>query len=265
MLIDTHSHLFVEEFDEDRDEMMQRAKESGVSRIYMPNIDSASLSSLLEVCSRYAGYCFPMLGLHPTSIDNSFRQELETLKAALVEGHPFVGIGEVGLDLYWDKTFLKEQQTALDEQIQWALEWNLPLIVHCRDAYPELYTSLLPYKKEGLRGIFHCFSGTSADADRLMEFGGFCFGVNGTVTYKKSILPEILAAHIPVERLVLETDSPYLPPVPYRGKRNESSYIVEVCKRVAQIYDISVEELAYRTAKNAEDLFQSVQKSQLVY
>lgn len=255
MWIDTHSHLFVEEFAEDLPEVMRRAKSAGIAKIFMPNIDCASLPSLLDVCRHYEGYCFPMIGLHPTSVFLNYREELAVLKSCLKEGHPFVAIGEVGLDFYWDKTYAREQMAAFDEQIQWAVAWRLPLIIHCREAYEELCACLEPYKSEPLGGIFHCFAGSPDVADRLMGFGRFMFGVNGAVTYKKSSLPQTLKAAIPLERVVLETDSPYLSPVPYRGKRNETSYMVEVGKKVAEIYGKPVEEIEQITTANALKVF----------
>ena len=255
MLVDTHSHLFVEEFDPDLSEVMQRAKEAGVSKIFMPNIDLASITPMLDVCQQYKNYCFPMLGLHPTSVTLNYQEDLSGMKSYLKEGHPFVAIGEIGLDLYWDKTFVNEQMKALDEQIQWALIYRLPVVIHCREAFDELYTCLRPYKSENLSGIFHCFTGTTENAEQLMEFARFMFGVNGVVTYKKSTLPETLRTKIPLNRVVLETDSPYLSPVPYRGKRNETSYIIEVGKKVAEIYNRPVEEIERVTTTNALKLF----------
>lgn len=252
MLIDTHSHLFVEEFDADLPEVIQRAKDAGVSRIYMPNIDLASADSMLNVCQQYKGYCFPMLGLHPTSVSSGYQAELAALKSYLERADiSFVAIGEVGLDLYWDRTFVQEQINAFDEQIRWAITYRLPLVIHCREAFDELYACLESYKTENLSGIFHCFTGTPEVAERLMEFEHFMFGVNGVVTYKKSTLPETLKTVIPLERLVLETDSPYLAPVPYRGKRNETSYIVEVAKKLAMVYEKPVEEVERLTGINA--------------
>lgn len=255
MLIDTHSHLFVEEFAPDLPEVMQRAQASGVSRIYMPNIDLSTMEAMLETCRRYPDYCYPMLGLHPTSVSASYKEELSALKRYLEGDYPFVAIGEVGLDLYWDRTFAKEQMETLDEQIQWALTYRLPLIVHCREAFAELYACLAPYRSEPLSGIFHCFTGTPEVAEQLMEFEHFMFGVNGVVTYKKSALPETLKAKIPLSRIVLETDSPYLPPVPYRGKRNETSYIIKVAEKVAEIYGVSLEEIERATTANALKVF----------
>ena len=253
-MIDTHSHLFVEEFSEDLFSVIQRAKEAGVDRVFMPNIDDESLEDMLKVCSLYAGYCFPMLGYHPTSVDASSMAKVLRMKEHLVSGHPFIAIGEVGLDLYWDKTYLYEQQMVLDEQIQWALEWNLPLVIHCREAFSELFEVLKPYKRTGLKGVFHSFTGTMNEAQEALEYDNFMLGINGVVTFKKSALPEVLK-RVPKERLVLETDSPYLAPTPFRGKRNESSYVGKVADKLAEIYEVSASEICSITTRNALKVF----------
>lgn len=253
-MIDTHSHLFVEEFAEDLPAVIGRAREAGVSKVFMPNIDDTTVEAMLKVCAAYPGYCFPMLGFHPTSVDADSMPRIRGMKQLLSEGHPFIAIGEVGMDLYWDKTYLKEQQKALDEQIQWALEYRLPLVLHCREAFPELFDVLAPYKNAGLSGIFHSFTGTSEEAAQVMEYARFAFGINGVVTFKKSTLPEILP-HIPLDRIVLETDSPYLAPVPFRGKRNESAYIKNVAMKLAGIYGVDVETIDRITTDNALKVF----------
>ena len=254
-MIDTHSHLFVEEFSDDLPLVIQRAKDAGVERVFMPNIDDESLEDMLKVCAQYPGYCYPMLGFHPTSVDTSSKEKVLQMKKHLVVGHPFIAIGEVGLDLYWDKTYLREQQEILDEQIQWALEWNLPLVIHCREAFPELFNVLEPYKTVGFKGVFHSFTGTVDEAQKALEYDNFMLGVNGVVTFKKSVLPEVLT-QVPLERLVLETDSPYLAPVPFRGKRNESAFVRKVADKLADIYGISVSEICSITSKNALKVFE---------
>lgn len=254
-IIDTHSHLFVEEFDEDRPEVMRRAREAGVQRILMPNIDLSTVEPMLRVCAEYSGFCYPMLGLHPTEVTADYRQGLSELKQ-LLQSHPqtFVAIGEVGLDLYWDKTYKAEQLAVLEEQIGWALEYDLPLVIHSREAFPELYALFSHYKDAPIRGIFHSFTGTADEAQSLLEFPGFMLGINGVVTFKKSTLPEALR-EVPLTRLVVETDSPYLAPTPHRGKRNESSYIVRVVEKLAEIYGCSPEVVAEQTYTNATNLF----------
>lgn len=254
-MIDTHSHIFSEEFKEDLPEVIARAKEVGVEKIFMPNIDDASVDDMLDVCRAYPGYCFPMLGYHPTSVDSADTiYKVRGMKHLLTEGHPFIAIGEVGIDLYWDKTWLKEQQRILDEQIQWALEWNLPLVIHCREAFPELFQVLSPYKDTELTGVFHSFTGTADEARELMDYSRFMIGINGVVTFKKSTLPEALAG-VPLTKLVLETDSPYLAPVPFRGKRNETSYVKRVAVRLAELYGVEIGEVERQTTENALKVF----------
>ena len=254
-MIDTHTHLFVEEFKDDLPLAIQRAKDAGVERVFMPNIDDESLDDLLDSCARYPGYCYPMLGYHPTSVDGSSLAKVMRMKEHLVDGHPFIAIGEVGLDLYWDKTYLHEQQVVLDEQIHWALEWNLPVVIHCREAFAELFDLLEPYKRTGLKGVFHSFTGTVDEAQKALEYDNFMMGINGVVTFKKSTLPEVLK-QVPLDRLVLETDSPYLAPTPFRGKRNESSYVGKVADKLAEIYGLSATEICSITTRNALKVFE---------
>lgn len=226
---------FLEEFAEDLPQVMERAKEAGVTHIFMPNIDSATIEPMLRVCSEYKEYCFPMIGLHPTSVNAEYEKELEIVAEELSSLNKYVAIGEIGMDLYWDKTFLKEQELALDRQIRWALEYDLPVVIHCREAFDCIYKVLKSYESTPLRGIFHSFTGTKEEAARIMEFSDFLIGINGVVTFKKSALPEVLK-NIPLERLVLETDSPYLTPVPNRGKRNESAYVKDTLIKVSEVY-----------------------------
>lgn len=252
-LIDTHSHLFVDDFDADRPEVMLRAREAGITHILMPNIDVASVEPMLRVCGEYPGYCFPMIGLHPTEVDANYRDALAALKPLLDE-HPFIAVGEVGLDLYWDKTYKVEQLAALEEQIGWALERNLPLVIHSREAFPELYALFSHYKESPIRGVFHSFTGTADEAHALLEFPGFMLGINGVVTFKKSTLPDALS-EVPLSRIVVETDSPYLAPTPYRGKRNESSYVARVVEKLSEIYALSPDAIADTTYRNACAVF----------
>lgn len=256
-MIDTHSHLFVEDFEEDLPDVIQRAKDAGVSHVFMPNIDDTTVKPMLDVCSAYPNYCFPMIGFHPTSVDANSMEKVMQMQGLLVEGHPYIAIGEVGMDLYWDKTYRTEQQRVLDEQIQWALDWELPVVIHCRDAFNELFDVLEPYKKTSLSGVFHSFTGNEDDAQRILEYENFMIGINGVVTFKKSTLPQILE-HVPLKRLVTETDSPYLAPTPYRGKRNESSYIGKVVEKLSTVYGVSVDEVSRQTAQNALKVFKRV-------
>lgn len=253
-LIDSHSHLFLEEFAEDLPQVMTRAREAGVTHIFMPNIDSTTIEPLLRVCAAYKGYCFPMAGLHPTSVDAGYEKELEVVARELASPNEYVAVGEIGMDLYWDKTFLKEQQAALDRQIGWALEYGLPVVLHCREAFDYIYNVLKPYQRTSLKGIFHSFTGGPEEASKIMEFSDFMVGINGVVTFKKSALPEVLK-NIPLERIVLETDSPYLTPAPHRGKRNESAYVKHTLMKVAEVYGIAPEEMARITSDNALKVF----------
>lgn len=254
-IIDTHSHLFTEEFNADLPAVIARAKEAGVAQIYMPNIDSTTVEPMLRVCRTYAGYCLPMIGLHPTSVGGGYRAELAAIRRWLDnDSHPFVAIGEVGLDLYWDRSYRCEQEEALCEQIKWALEFDLPLVIHCRSAIDELLSVLEGVGHESLRGIFHSFTGTVEEAGRLLAYENFMIGINGVLTFRRSDLSEVLP-HLPVERLVVETDAPYLAPVPYRGKRNESAYIRFTLERMAELYGVPVEKVAEVTFKNAQKVF----------
>lgn len=253
-LIDTHSHLFLEEFSEDLPQVIERARSAGITHIFMPNIDSTTIDSMLSVCNTYNDYCFPMIGLHPTSVNADYEKELEIVARELKSFNKYIAIGEIGMDLYWDKTFLKEQQIALDKQINWALEYDLPVVIHCRDAFGYIYNVLEPYKNTSLKGVFHSFTGTDDEAARILEFSGFLIGINGVVTFKKSRLPEVLTK-IPLEKIVLETDSPYLTPVPNRGKRNESAYVKDTLMKVSDIYRMSPEAVGRVTSENALKVF----------
>ena len=254
MLVDSHSHLFLEEFAEDLPQVIKRAQDAGVTHIFMPNIDSTTIEPLLSVCASYKGLCFPMIGLHPTSVNESYKQELDIVFQQLTAPNDFVAIGEIGLDLYWDKTFLKEQLVAFEQQVEWALEYHLPIVIHTREAFEYIYKVMEPYKNTPLTGIFHSFTGTSEEAAKLLEFEGFMLGINGVVTFKKSTLPEALTT-VPLERIVLETDSPYLAPVPNRGKRNESANVRDTLMKVADIYQMDPEYVAQVTSVNALKVF----------
>ena len=255
-IIDTHSHLFTEEFTNDLPEVILRAREAGVIRIYMPNIDTSSVSDMLKVSEEYPGYCLPMIGLHPTSVNKGYQQELDKLEDLLAStAARFTAIGEVGMDLYWDKTFQKEQENALRQQIQWALRYDLPLVIHCREAFNELYTIMSDYRDNSLRGIFHSFTGSADEASRFLSFDGFMLGINGVLTFKKSLLPGVLT-RVPLERIVIETDSPYLAPVPHRGKRNETSFIQYTLAHLASIYGKETELIADITTNNARKVFE---------
>lgn len=253
--IDSHSHLYLPEFSEDLPQVIERARTAGVSHILLPNIDSTTISGMLDVCKTYPDYCFPMIGLHPTSVNKSFERELDIVKSNLEEDPArFIAIGEVGIDLYWDRTFIEQQLKAFDNQIKLALDYDLPLVIHTRDAFREVYDSLLPYKNTSLSGVFHSFTGTLEEALSLLEFDNFMIGINGVVTFKNSTLSDVLR-HVPLERILLETDAPYLTPVPNRGKRNESANLKDTLFKVAAIYAKTPEEVAQATTTNAIKVF----------
>ncbi len=253
-MIDTHSHLFLEDFDEDRPEVISRAREAGVTHIFLPNIDRTTVKPLLDLCETFPGYCFPMIGLHPTSVHANYEEELQVVEKELAASKAYVAIGEIGLDLYWDKTYEREQQQALKQQLDWALAYDLPVVLHCREAFGLMLEILEPYRITSLRGIFHSFTGNRDEAERLLQFSRFLIGINGVVTFKKSTLPEVLPL-IPLERLVLETDAPYLTPAPNRGKRNESAFIKYTLMKVAEVYGRTSEEVSEVTSKTALKMF----------
>ncbi|MFA6806062.1 MAG: TatD family hydrolase [Bacteroidales bacterium] len=255
--IDTHSHLYAEEFLEDIDQVILRAKEANISKILLPNIDLASIKPMLELCNK--DKCFyPMLGLHPTSIDNSYIDQLDKIEA-LLDKVDICAIGEIGIDLYWDKTYIDEQIIAFERQIKWALNKNLPLVIHVRKGFEEAFQSLDKIKKEikgtskSLRGVFHCFSGDINQARKVIEMG-FMIGIGGVVSFKNAKLAEIVK-EIDIENILLETDAPYLAPTPFRGKRNESSYIPIIGEKISEIKNISIEDIASITSNSAEKLF----------
>lgn len=251
-LIDTHTHLYLPEFDSDRDEMIDRAVSSGVVKLFLPNIDLNSVDTMLSAADRYKNICYPMTGLHPTSVREDFMAQLNELERISTE-HKFIAVGEIGIDLYWDKTFLKEQLDGFRHQIGFAIKSGLPIVIHSRDAFPEVFSVLDEFKGEKLTGVFHAFSGSMDDARKAIGMG-FMLGIGGPVTFKNSGLGKIVM-EAGIENIVLETDSPYLTPVPFRGKRNESSYISIINKKIAEIFSISEEESARVTFENSCRLF----------
>ena len=252
-MIDTHSHIYSEEFDLDRDEVIQRAKNAGITKIILPNVDSKSLPRMLKLESDYPDFCYASIGLHPTSVNNDYKFELDIIKSELERKH-YIAVGEIGIDLYWDKSFLNFQIQAFQQQIEWALHYNLPVIIHVRDSFDETMQALQPYKNNGLKGVFHSFTGNIEQANQILEFGGFFLGINGIVTFKNSGLSETLVAIKP-ENLLLETDSPYLTPAPFRGKRNESAYLHLICEKLAGIYNLTTDKIIETTTKNSHSLF----------
>ena len=252
MITDTHTHLYSEQFDEDRNEMIQRAKDAGVSRFFIPAIDSSYTESMLLLEENFKDDVFLMMGLHPTSVKENYKEELAHVKE-WIDKRSFFAIGEIGIDLYWDKSFLTQQQEAFRTQIQWAKEKKLPIIIHCRDAFDEIFEVLETEKSDDLFGIFHCFTGTKEQAEKAISYN-MKLGIGGVATFKNGKIDKFLN-EIDIKHIVLETDSPYLAPTPFRGKRNESSYITQVVEKLATIYDLTFEEIAEITTQNSKDIF----------
>ena len=252
MITDTHTHLYAEQFDEDRAEMIQRAKDAGVSRFFLPAIDSETTQRMLDLEKAYPNEIFSMMGLHPTSVKENYQEELAHVKNWLNK-RDFCAIGEIGIDLYWDKSFLKQQQEAFRTQIQWAKEKQLPIVIHCRDAFDEIFEILEEEKSDNLFGIFHCFTGDLAQAKQAISYN-MKLGIGGVATFKNGKIDKFLN-EIPLEHIVLETDSPYLAPTPYRGKRNESSYITNVVDKLVDIYGKSFQEISEITTENSKAIF----------
>ena len=251
-LIDTHTHFYDEAFDPDRNEVFNNAINSGVEAFVMPGINLENIKPMLDVCGQYPGKCFPCIGLHPTEVKPDYKNILSIMEKIIGE-HSFIAIGETGFDLYWDKTYAEEQKKALEIQIDWALSTHLPLILHCRKAFDELYKILKQHQNGNLTGVFHCFPGDEVQAKMVTDLG-FMLGIGGVVTYKNSAMAKV-ATSGPLEHIVLETDAPYLPPVPYRGQRNHSAYLIEIANKIADLKEISPEDIARVTTENAKRLF----------
>lgn len=251
-LFDTHTHLYLPDFDHDRDEMINRSVSSGVVKLLMPNIDIGYVAPMLAAADRFKDICYPMIGLHPTHIKDDYLTRIMELEK-IASDNDFIAVGETGIDLYWDKTYLKEQKDAFRKQVSWAISRSLPLVIHSRNSFGEVLSVLGEFAGEKLTGVFHAFSGDTEEAGKVIDLG-FMLGIGGPVTYKNSSLPEVLKAVGP-DNILTETDSPYLTPVPYRGKRNESSYISIINKKLAEIFDKGEEEMAAITVRNALKLF----------
>ncbi len=257
--IDTHTHLDGEEFREDLAEVVKRAQEAGVSKVFVPAIDLPSVQTVMEVCRQYPGYAYPMIGLHPEEVKSDWQQVLSEMKPLLESSDgEVIAIGEVGLDYYWSREFEQEQLAAFEEQVRWSVETRLPLMIHCRKAQNEMVTLLKRYKADLPGGVFHCFTGNAREAEELLQFDRFVLGIGGVLTFKKSHLPEVLPAVVPLDRVVLETDSPYMAPVPMRGKRNESAYVKYVLEKLAESYGVAPEVIAEATNANVERVFKIV-------
>lgn len=267
-IVDTHTHLDGEEFDEDRSEVIMRAKEAGVGMVFLPAIDVKTSEAVLKLSHEYPGYAYPMVGLHPEEVKADWKEQLKKIEAILdehltaVDGlngikykSDYIAIGEIGLDFYWSREFEKEQLEAFEKQVEWSCETGLPLMIHCRKAQNEMLHILRKWKDKLPGGVFHCFTGNQQEAKELLEYDNFVLGIGGVSTFKSSHLREDLPAAVPLERIVLETDSPYMAPVPYRGKRNESAFVVQVMKTLSTAYGVSEEEVAKVTNQNVERVF----------
>lgn len=267
-IVDTHTHLDGEEFDEDRSEVIMRAKEAGVGMVFLPAIDVKTSEAVLKLSHEYPGYAYPMVGLHPEEVKADWKEQLKKIEAILdehltaVDGlngikykSDYIAIGEIGLDFYWSREFEKEQLEAFEKQVEWSCETGLPLMIHCRKAQNEMLHILRKWKDKLPGGVFHCFTGNQQEAKELLEYDNFVLGIGGVSTFKSSHLREDLPAAVPLERIVLETDSPYMAPVPYRGERNESAFVVQVMKTLATAYGVSEEEVAKVTNQNVERVF----------
>lgn len=267
-IVDTHTHLDGEEFDEDRSEVILRAKEAGVGMVFLPAIDVKTSEAVLKLSHEYPGYAYPMVGLHPEEVKADWKEQLKKIEAILdehltaVDGlngikykSDYIAIGEIGLDFYWSREFEKEQLEAFEKQVEWSCETGLPLMIHCRKAQNEMLHILRKWKDKLPGGVFHCFTGNQQEAKELLEYDNFVLGIGGVSTFKSSHLREDLPAAVPLERIVLETDSPYMAPVPYRGKRNESAFVVQVMKTLATAYGVSEEEVAKVTNQNVGRVF----------
>ncbi len=250
--IDTHTHLYEEQLNTDEKEMIQRAIDAGVHKMYMPNCDSTTIDGMMRIAAAWPQHCLPMMGLHPVYVKDNYEAELAIVKQWL-EKEKFAAIGEIGLDYYWDRTHVAQQKQAFEQQIDWALQYNLPIVIHSRESTQDCIDIVRSKQNGNLKGIFHCFSGTIEEARQVVALG-FCLGIGGVVTFKKSTLPDIIK-EIGLQHIVLETDAPYLAPMPYRGKRNESSYIPLIAAKIAEVLAVDVAVVAQATTATAAQLF----------
>ncbi len=255
-MIDTHCHMDGEEFRDDLEAVIARARVAGVKTIGVPGIDLGSCETVMALCKAYPAVCFPMLGLHPEEVRNDWEDVLERIKQVISASlDTIVAIGEVGLDFYWSREFEEAQLEAFEEQVRWSAEWQLPLMIHCRKAQNEMVAILKRYKDNLPGGVFHCFTGNVLEAQELLQFDRFVLGIGGVLTFKKSKLPETLAEAVPLERIVLETDAPYMAPVPMRGQRNEPAFVAHVCRKLAEVYGVTEETVDAATTANAQRVF----------
>jgi TatD DNase family protein len=252
-LVDTHTHIYLEEFDSDRDAVLLRASEDNIDQLFLPNIDLESIAPLHHLCDKFPTRCFPMMGLHPTSVGLDYEAVLKEIQNRFSD-RKYFAVGEIGIDLYWDKTYIKEQIAAFEEQLRWSIEMNLPVAIHTREAFPQVFESLDRVGADKLRGVFHSFGGTRDELSKTLEYKHFKLGINGVITYKNATFRDYLP-DAPIERIVLETDAPYLTPVPFRGKRNEPAYLRYIVEKLAEVYRLPVETIRKQTTENAQELF----------
>ncbi|WP_288205156.1 TatD family hydrolase [uncultured Parabacteroides sp.] len=257
-LIDTHNHLYLEEFDLEQDALVDAALKSGIDTLLLPNVDLTTVERMHDLCDRFPDFAYPMMGLHPTSVDEHYIDTLKKTESYLGK-RPYCGIGEIGIDLYWDKTYLKEQKIVFEEQLKWSIDLDLPVAIHTREAYPEVLESIHKVGADKLKGVFHSFTGTNTDLEEIKKLKKFKLGINGVITFKNSKLSETILS-TDINSIVLETDAPYLAPVPYRGKRNEPVYIWKTAEKVADTYSLTLDETVEITRKNALDLFKITNK-----
>lgn len=253
MIIDTHSHIFDETFSNDIDDVILRAKQAGVAAVLLPNIDTESIKEVNSLAERHKGYCLPMMGLHPTSVTKDWKKDLNIIKEQFSR-HQYIAVGEIGIDLYWDTSLAEEQKSAFEEQLRWSIEYNLPVSIHCRNAVMESVECIKKVGADKLKGSFHSFGGNSEELQAVLDLKSFYIGINGTVTYKNSTLPTVLQ-DADLSRIIVETDAPYLPPVPYRGKRNEPSYTSYIVDKLCDIYNTCKDDVENTTSNNAKKLF----------
>ncbi len=258
-LIDTHDHIYLEEFDPEQDELIRQAQESGIDTLLLPNVDLETIDRMHALCDRYPNFAYPMMGFHPTSVTEHYTEALKTIEAWLGK-RSYCAIGEIGVDLFWDKTYRRQQIEVFEEQLQWSIDLDLPVAIHTRDAYPEVLESIYKVGPDKLYGVFHSFAGTAEELEEVKKLSNFKIGINGVVTFKNSKLGEILQ-QTSMKQIVLETDAPYLAPVPYRGKRNEPLYIWKTAEKLAQIYQISLDAVVSEARKNTLSVFKSVNES----
>ena len=255
MFIDTHTHLYAEEFKDDQKEVVEKAIKSGIEKLLLPNIDVESIEGMRQLVEQYPNNCYAMMGLHPGYVKEDWEAQLKTIEENLF-AHPekYIAVGEIGMDLYWDKTFQEQQALVFRKQVDWAKALKLPIVIHARDAFDEIFEILDEINTPELSGIFHCFTGNLEQAKHILSYGNFKLGIGGVLTYKKAEIDKVIA-NIDLKNLVLETDAPYLPPVPFRGKRNESSYILHIAEKLADVYGVSLKEIEQQTTQNALELF----------